>query len=263
MRRLALIAALVAAVAAGCGGTTIDGGELEDEIKEDASGEGLVIDDVDCPSREAETGDTFECTVTVKGEDSPLEIVQRDDDGNVTYDLAPLLEGIAGSTIDGGELEDEIKTDASREGLVVDDVACPSPEAKTGDTFECTVTVKGEDKPLEVVQENGDGNVTYDLGPLLEGTAGTDAGGDETSVRFVIDAVNKDVTALCDYATAEYRKELETDENCAKAVLDEYDTLLEDYEVSLDGDNAAASDGERTVTLERQKDGSWLITDVR
>ena len=90
----------------------------------------------------------------------------------------------------------------------MDGVDCPSPEAETGDTFECTVTVKGEDKPLEVVQQNDDGNVTYNLGPLLEGTAGNDAGGDEASVSFVIDAVNKDVTALCDYATAEYRKEL-------------------------------------------------------
>ena len=46
-------------------------------------------------------------------------------------------------------------------------------------------------------------------------------------------------------------------------MLDEYDSPLEDYEVSVDGDAAAASDGDRTVTLERQKDGSWLITDVR
>ncbi len=77
-----LLIALVLAIA-GCGGTTIDGGELENEIKEDAEREGLVIDGVDCPSPDAETGDTFECTVTVKGEDKQLEVVQRNDDGNV------------------------------------------------------------------------------------------------------------------------------------------------------------------------------------
>ena len=38
MRRLALIAG--AAVVAGCGGTTIDGGALEDEIKDDAEAAG-------------------------------------------------------------------------------------------------------------------------------------------------------------------------------------------------------------------------------
>jgi hypothetical protein len=174
-----------------------------------------------------------------------------------------LATGCGGSTIDGGELEDEIADDAEAAGLIVDGVECPSPDAEAEDTFECTVTVKGEDKPLEVVQQNDDGNVTYNLAPLLSGTAGNDAGGDEASVGFVIDAVNKDVTALCDYATAEYRKELSKDENCAKAVLDEYDRPLGDYEVSVDGDTAAASDGKRTVTLERQQDGSWLITDVR
>ena len=173
------------------------------------------------------------------------------------------LAGCGGSTIDGGELEDEITEDTEREGLVIDGVDCPSPDVEAGDTFECTVTVKGEEKQLEVTQQNDDGNVTYNLGPLIEGTSGSDAGGDEASVRFVIDAVNKDVTALCDYATKEYRKEIAQGENCAKAVLDEYDELLADYEVSLDGDKAAASDGQRTVTLERQQNGSWLITDVR
>jgi hypothetical protein len=177
--------------------------------------------------------------------------------------LVLAIAGCGATTIDGGELENEIKDDTEREGLVIDGAECPSPEAEEGDTFECTVTVKGEDKKLEIVQRNDDGNVTYNLGPLIEGTSGSDAGGDEASVRFVIDAVNKDVTALCDYATSEYRKEIADGENCATVVLEKYDELLGDYEVSLDGDNAAASDGERTVALERQKDGSWLVTDVR
>jgi hypothetical protein len=177
--------------------------------------------------------------------------------------LALAIAGCGGTTIDGAELEDEIKDDTEREGLVIDGADCPSPEAEEGDTFECTVTVKGEDKKLEIVQRNDDGNVTYNLGPLIEGTSGSDAGGDEASVRFVIDAVNKDATALCDYATREYRKEIAGGQNCAKVVLDEYDEPLDDYEVSLDGDKAAASDGQRTVALERQQDGSWLITDVR
>ena len=181
----------------------------------------------------------------------------------VPITLAIVIVGCGGTTIDGGELENEITDDTEREGLVIDGADCPSPEAEEGDTFECTVTVKGEDKKLEIVQRNDDGNVTYNLGPLIEGTSGTDAGGDEASVRFVIDAINKDVTALCDYATSQYRKEMAGGGNCAKVVLNEYDEPLGDYEVSLDGDKAAASDGQRTVALERQEDGSWLVTDVR
>ena len=179
--------------------------------------------------------------------------------------VAVAIAGCGETTIDGDALEGEIANDAEQEGLIVDAVDCPSPEAEEGATFECTVTVKGEDKPLEVVQRNDDGNVEYDLGALLEGTAGNDAGGDEASIRFVMDAIGDDITALCDYATKAYRAELAKGQTCAKAVLDAYPDPFPapNYEVSVDGDTAAASDESHTATLERQKNGSWLITDVR
>ena len=172
--------------------------------------------------------------------------------------------GCGGTTIDGGQLEDEIIEDADREGLVIDDADCPSPDAEEGEGFECIVTVKGERRRLEIVQRNDDGNVEYDLGPLLESAAGSDAGGDEASVRATVDAVRGDVTALCDFAVPAYRRQLSQDGNCAKEVLAEFgDEFLDDYEVSVSGDDATASDGERTVVVERRRDGSWLITDVR
>ncbi len=169
-----------------------------------------------------------------------------------------------GDEIDGDALESEITKDAEERGLVLDGVDCPSPEAEEGATFTCTVTVKGQPTEFEVVQTDDEGNVRYDFGGLAEGPAVNDTAADETSVRSVIDAVNKDVTALCDYATPAFRKELAGDENCAKAVLATYDSpLLEDYGVSIMEDTAAASAGSRTVALARQKNGSWLITDVR
>jgi len=174
------------------------------------------------------------------------------------------LAGCGGTTIDGGALEDEIIEDAEREGLVIDDADCPSPDAAEGDTFGCTVTVKGEERQLEIVQRNDDGNVEYDLTPLVETSVGSDAGGDEASVRSTVDAVRGDVTALCDFAVPAYRRQLSKEGNCAKEVLAEFDDdFLGDYEVSVSGDDATGSDGERTVVLERQRDGSWLITDVR
>ena len=173
--------------------------------------------------------------------------------------LVIALAGCGETTIDGGDLEAEIKKDAEAEGLVLDEADCPSPEVKEGERFECTVTVKGEERRLEVVQRNDDGNVGYDLTPLLESSAGNDAGGDEASVSFVIEAVNRDATALCDYATDEYRAELAAERSCAKAAIAEYDDPMKEYEVSVDGDTATVVAGERTVTLERQADGSWLI----
>jgi hypothetical protein len=172
-----------------------------------------------------------------------------------------------GGGIDGDDLEAEITKDAEglQDPLVLDGVDCPSPETEEGDTFTCTVTVKGQETELEVVQTDDDGNVRYDdLATLAEGPAVDDTAADEASVRSVIDAVNKDVTALCDYTTAESRKQIAGEENCARSVLAQYESpLVEDYEVSIDEDSAAATDGERTVTLERQRNGSWLIADVR
>ena len=166
------------------------------------------------------------------------------------------------TTIDSAKLEGDIKEDAEREGLVLDAVDCPSPEVEEGDRFECTVTVKGEERELEVVQR-ADEAVAYDLTPILEFTSGSDAGGDEASVRFVIDAVNRDVTALCDYATNAYRRKL-GGPNCAKKVIAKYDEPMRDYVVVFGetDDTATASGSGRKVKLERQRDGSWLIVSV-
>lgn len=180
------------------------------------------------------------------------------------FALVVAFAGCGSDEIDGDTLESEITKDAEERGLVLDGVECPSPEAEEGATFTCTVTVKGQPTEFEVVQTDDDGNVRYDFGGLAEGPAVNDTAADKASVSSVIDAVNTDVTALCDYATPEFRKELADDDNCANAVLAKYESpLLEDYGVSVMGDTAAASAGNRTVALERQKDGSWLITDVR
>lgn len=179
---------------------------------------------------------------------------------------AAVAGGCGGTTIDGDKLEDEIMRDAEAAGLVLDDAVCPSPDAEADDRFDCTVTVKGEQRQLEIVQRNDEGNVGYDLEPLLESRAGSDAGGDEAAITFVIDAVNGDATALCEYATRAYRRALtrRSGESCAAAALAERDEPIEDYGIAVHGDTAriteTAPDGERTVTLERADDGSWLIS---
>jgi hypothetical protein len=173
---------------------------------------------------------------------------------------AAALAGCGDTTIDSGKLEGEITEDAEREGLVLDEVDCPSPEVEEGVRFECTVTVKGEKRKLEVEQRANE-QVAYDLGPLLEFELGGDAGGDEAAVRFVIDAINRDVTALCDYATDRYRREL-GGATCAKKVIAKYDEPMRDYTVAVRGDTAITQGEERRITLERQSDGSWLIVDV-
>jgi hypothetical protein len=173
--------------------------------------------------------------------------------------LAVAFTGCGETTIDSGKLEADIEEEAAEEGLVLDEVDCPSPEVEEGEKFDCTVTIKGEERELEVTQRTDDGSVGYDLTPLLGSSAGGDAGGDEASVRFVIDAVNRDPTALCDYATNAYRREL-GGARCARRAVENYRGPLRDYEISVDGDTATVTARDHTVTLERQPDGSWLIT---
>ena len=176
--------------------------------------------------------------------------------------VALAISGCGETTIDSGKLEADVEEEAAQQGLVLDEVECPSPEVEEGEKFECTVTVKGEQRKLEMTQRTDEGSVAYDLTPLLESEAGNDAGGDRASVSFVIEAVNRGGTALCDYATREYRRRLTADRSCADAAIAEYDQPLRDYDVAVDGDRATVTAGERRVELERQRDGSWLITDV-
>ena len=169
-----------------------------------------------------------------------------------------------GGKIDGDELESEITKDAEERGIVIDGVDCPSPDTEMGAMFTCTITVKGQDSEFEVVQTDDNGNVSYDFGGVVEGPAVNDTEADKASIDAVIDTIGKDITALCDYATREFRKELAADQSCTQAVLAKYESqLIEDYQLSVDGDNAAATDDTLTVTFERQKNGSWLITDIR
>jgi peroxiredoxin len=177
--------------------------------------------------------------------------------------VAVAFAACGGTTIDGGALEDEITTDAEDRGLVLDAVDCPSPDAEEGASFTCAVTVKGQENELEVVQRDDEGNVMYDFTGLVEGPAVNDTAADEASVKSVIEAVNSDVTAICDYATPEFRDEIARGENCAKVVLSKYDEPLDDYAISIDGDLAAVSADNRTVNLKRQKNGSWLITGIK
>ena len=183
---------------------------------------------------------------------------------------ALVLASCGGTVIDNEKLEDEIAKDAEAAGLIVDEVDCPSPDAEEGERFACTVTVKGEERDLEVEQLDDEGSLSYSLEPLVTGTSGADAGGDEASVSSVIEAVNADVTALCDYSTEAYQQEIvdQTGQrSCEDAVASEENDPIEDYEVDVSGDTATVigedSNGQVAVSLERAEDGTWEISGIQ
>ena len=93
MKKLVVLAAVLALAVVGCGETVIDSAKTEDAIQsnlEKASGQ--KVSSVDCPSDvEVEPKATFECTLTQAGggeQTATLEI--QNDDADVTLvDLSP------------------------------------------------------------------------------------------------------------------------------------------------------------------------------
>lgn len=79
---------LAAALAAGCGTTTLNTDEAEKQIAAGIEKQtGVKLLKVDCPSDvEAKKGKTFHCTLTVpNGRKVRLTAVQTSDDGKFTY----------------------------------------------------------------------------------------------------------------------------------------------------------------------------------
>ena len=164
------------------------------------------------------------------------------------------------TTIDSGKLEADIKEDAEHEGLVLDEVDCPSPEVEEGDRFECTVTVKGEERKLEVVQRarrgrrlRPDAAARVHVRERRRRRRGVRAVRDRRGEQRRDRAVRLRDERVPPRAR---RRELR------EARDREYDEPMRDYEVSIEGDRATASGSGRTVRLERQHDGSWLIVGV-
>ena len=96
------LAAVLSLVLAACG-NTLDLSDVEDTITKDAEAAGLTVEEVDCPDDiEAKEGDTFDCTVKADGEELPLTLTQKDDDGNLEYDITTL-----GTSAEGGGTDTE------------------------------------------------------------------------------------------------------------------------------------------------------------
>lgn len=173
--------------------------------------------------------------------------------------IAALLAGCGGKVIDADELEDEIKTQAEAAGLVIDEVSCPEVDAEEGETFTCDVTIKGEETEIEVEQQDDEGNVTFNLGALVE--SGGAAGGttaDEASITTTIETIAADPESVCDFATEDFKPECENfSDNRSVAPLT-------DYEIEIDGTTATATgmapdDAEVVYILQRAEDMTWQL----
>jgi hypothetical protein len=87
-RFVLVFSAAVLASALGACSAHLDTGGLEQTLKEQVARDtGSTVTSVDCPAVKAETGGTFECTVTESsGSTFTLKVTQTDDQGHVTYE---------------------------------------------------------------------------------------------------------------------------------------------------------------------------------
>jgi hypothetical protein len=162
-RRLALLCALLAglaAVAAGCevsvGDKTIDAGSVEEQIARNVESQGGDgVESVDCPGGQAaKQGGTFDCIVTMDdGSERTAEVELVDDEGTFRYQLAP-ADGAEEGGGDGGD-----DTGGGQDG---------------GDGSDGT----GADEPADSGADGDDTGSGQDGGdePVDDGGAGTEGG---------------------------------------------------------------------------------------
>jgi hypothetical protein len=144
----------------------LDMDEVESELEQEVAqrSDGLNVD-VDCPDDiEVKQGDRFECDVSREnGDEAVVRVFQEDDEGNVRWEFVEVL-----NTDDvESRLEDRVAERVDGLELEVD---CPDMlKARKGVTFDCTATAHdGSRATIEVVQEDGDGNVRWEITKLLD-----------------------------------------------------------------------------------------------
>ena len=121
--------------------------------------------DISCPDGQViSKGATFECTGTVAGQDITLTVVQKDDQGNVSYESKQSL-------IEVRAAQDGIAADATKRLGATTTATCPAPGgaawivALPGATFDCTYrSSKGSGSATVTVKDNN-GNITWKYTP--------------------------------------------------------------------------------------------------
>jgi hypothetical protein len=149
----AVVACAVAALAAACGTSVLDTGEVGTEIAARIEEQtGADVESVDCPGDvEAKAGATFTCTVTATdGTSLAIDVEQTNDDGALSFQ-APILHTT--------EAEQVIAADIGG-GTTVD---CPELViVQAGATFDCALGGGGSGT-VTVTLKDDNGNFDYEV----------------------------------------------------------------------------------------------------
>jgi hypothetical protein len=140
---------------------TLDEAKVESSIKEGITSQaGLVVESVSCPKDvKIEADATFQCQAKTEKNDSfPVDVKQKDDKGNVAWNLSGLmpLAKVEQEIQQGVEKKLELKVTADCGGKVK--------VVRSGDTFECKVTDgEGKEHTAKITATNNDGGFKWEI----------------------------------------------------------------------------------------------------
>lgn len=135
---------------AGCA-STLDTAKLQSSIQGKLGEVDLSASNISCPSSvEVKAGNSFDCTATVNGVPVKVTVTQKDDQGNVSYE-------IGNEVFSTEKVKPAIQDAFQKQGATSVTVSCPKGVVVAGGngTFECTATVDGQTAKITVPLENG------------------------------------------------------------------------------------------------------------
>jgi hypothetical protein len=135
-----LVSALVglALAGAGCGETTVDATQVEQQIEQQLSTGTTKVVSVSCPDDvKSETGAKFTCSAKLEGGGSAdVQVVETQAPNQFTYSFKPGTVEISGATVDKA-----VEQDLAAQGIPNATVNCPSViKVKPGTTVTCPVS---------------------------------------------------------------------------------------------------------------------------
>ena len=159
-RKSLYIAALLMLSLVACT-STIEGGDIEEQVAEDIQDEQGVAVEVVCPDDiEAKDGGEFTCTATdPDGNEIPIEVVQQDDEGNVNWTMNVLNLPV---------IEESLAPDVTAQVNAEITIDCPDQlvVAEAGNSIDCEATDDlGGEGIIRITATDSEGNVEWELNP--------------------------------------------------------------------------------------------------
>lgn len=141
--------------------STLEGGDIEEQVAEDVQEQQGVEVEVVCPDDiEAKEGGEFTCTATdPDGNEIPIKVVQEDDEGNVNWTM---------NVLNLSAIEESLAPDVTASVGAEVTIDCPAQLvlSEAGNSIDCQATDDlGGEGIIRITATDSEGNVEWELNP--------------------------------------------------------------------------------------------------